>query len=337
MSKFLKNAWYVAAWNHELESGLLGRTIIDIPVVLFRDEQGKACALHDRCPHRFAPLSAGELHDGQVMCKYHGLRFSSDGSCAENPWGGRTPAACKVQDFPVFEQDQCIWIWLGDPEEADSSLIPRFPFMVDPRMRCVKGYTYSKSHYTLLMDNLMDLSHARFLHPAFGGDLYNPTSEVEASEESVTVKFLVSDVDNPEFPECAWSAGGKKVDLWDDITWAAPANLTLESGVTLHGDDRENGWVIPAAHLITPETENTTHYFWGSGVEQENPMSDSDVEAVLSQAFDEEDKPMIEATHQRMAGQDFWSLNPVLLPHDAGAIRARRLLDARIKQEQENI
>ncbi|WAB92974.1 aromatic ring-hydroxylating dioxygenase subunit alpha [Pseudomonas citronellolis] len=335
MGKFLKNAWYMAAWNQELDAGLLGRTIIGIPLVLFRDENGKAAALHDRCPHRFAPLSAGELRDGRVMCKYHGLRFAPNGECSDNPWGGKTPAACKVGAYPTYEQDQAVWVWMGDADKADPAKIPRAEFMVAPGMRCVKGYTYSHSNYELLTDNLMDLSHARFLHPGFGGDLYNPKSRVDIGEDTVTSCFFVENIDNPEFPECAWSAHGKKVDLWDDITWHQPANLILESGVTLHGAPRSEGWVIPAAHLITPETEHTTHYFWGSGVEESNPLSNEDVVAVLSQAFDEEDKPMIEATYARMAGASFWDLNPVLLPHDVGAVRVRRLLAERIAKESQ--
>lgn len=335
MTVFLKNTWYVAAWNHELDQGLLSRTIIGVSLVLFRDASGKAAALFNRCPHRFAPLSKGVLHEGQVMCRYHGLRFASNGECSHNPWGGKTPAACKVNTFPVVEQDGAIWIWLGDAEKADPSLIPRFEFMVDPGMRCVKGYTAVKANYQLLVDNLMDLSHARFLHPGFGGDVYNPRSHVEMGERTVTSCFLVENVDNPEFPECAWSAGGKRVDLWDDITWNEPANLTLESGVTLHGNSREQGWMIPSAHLVTPETEHRSHYFWGSGVEQENALSNEDLVNVLSQAFDSEDKPMLEAAYEAMDGEAFWDLHPVLLQHDVGAVRVRRLLSERIAQENE--
>lgn len=335
MATFLKNAWYMAAWNHELDDGLVGRIIIGVPLVLFRDQQGKPAALYDRCPHRFAPLSSGALRDGQVMCRYHGLRFAASGECSHNPWGGKTPSACKVATYPVVEQDQGVWVWLGDAHKADPAQIPRLPFMTDPGIRSVKGYTFAQANYQLLTDNLMDLSHARFLHPGFGGDLYNPSSRVEMGEDSVTACFFVENVDNPEFPECAWPAHGNKVDLWDDITWHQPANLVLESGVTLHGAPRSEGWVIPAGHLLTPQDQHSTHYFWSSGVEQDNPMSNEAVIGVLSQAFDDEDKPMIEATYARMASAEFWSLQPVLLPHDVGAVRVRRLLAERIAREVE--
>src|SRR5258706_6243986 len=52
-----QNAWYQAAWSHELPADMqaakpVARTILNEPVVLFRDAQGKASALVDRCCHR---------------------------------------------------------------------------------------------------------------------------------------------------------------------------------------------------------------------------------------------------------------------------------------------
>lgn len=44
---------------------------------------------------------------------------------------------------------------------------------------------------------------------------------------------------------------------------------------------------------------------------------------------------MLEAQQLAMGDSDFWSLKPVLLPGDAGAVRARRVLDGLIAQELE--
>ncbi len=337
MAAFLKNTWYMAGWAHEIDDAIVGRTVMDIPLALFRDYGRAPVALFDRCPHRFAPLSEGSLRGGAVMCKYHGLRFKADGACSHNPWSEKIPASCKVTSFPILERDACLWVWLGDPSEADPARIPRFGFLADSGRRAAKGYTHIGCYYELITDNLMDLSHARFLHPVFGGESYNPASSVKPGQETVTVSFVVEDIDNPEFPECVWPAGGKKVDLWDDITWHAPASLYFETGVKHHGKSRREGWIIPMAHIITPETERSSHYFWGASVERDNPMGNEDLRALLSQAFDAEDKPMLEAVQERMGGADLRSLRPVMLPHDAGAIRARRLLSARIAQEQGDI
>ena len=57
---WLQNCWYQAAWSHELAAApLLTRRILDRDVLLFRDTSVAARAIEDRCPHRFAPLSAG--------------------------------------------------------------------------------------------------------------------------------------------------------------------------------------------------------------------------------------------------------------------------------------
>ena len=59
---YLRNNWYQAAWASELSEAPLARTLLDEPIVFFRTGEGIA-ALQDRCPHRFAPLSAGRFEN----------------------------------------------------------------------------------------------------------------------------------------------------------------------------------------------------------------------------------------------------------------------------------
>jgi phenylpropionate dioxygenase-like ring-hydroxylating dioxygenase large terminal subunit len=76
---FLRNSWYVAAWDREVTRGLLARTLLGEPVVLFRKGNGEAVALEDRCCHRHLPLSMGRLEGDELRCGYHGLLFNSFG------------------------------------------------------------------------------------------------------------------------------------------------------------------------------------------------------------------------------------------------------------------
>ena len=79
-SKFIRNAWYVAAWDHELpQDGLLARTLLGEPLVFYRTAEGRAVALADRCPHRAAPLSLGRREGDGLRCQYHGMKFNADG------------------------------------------------------------------------------------------------------------------------------------------------------------------------------------------------------------------------------------------------------------------
>ena len=74
---FPTNQWYMAAWASEIGDAPLGRTICNEPIVLFRDRSsGQVSALLDRCCHRGAPLSMGEVTDKGLCCGYHGVVFN---------------------------------------------------------------------------------------------------------------------------------------------------------------------------------------------------------------------------------------------------------------------
>ena len=47
----VRNAWYIGAWSHELDDGIVSRRILGEEVVLFRTGRGDAAALEDRCCH----------------------------------------------------------------------------------------------------------------------------------------------------------------------------------------------------------------------------------------------------------------------------------------------
>ena len=89
---FLKNCWYVAAYDRELEDGgPLGRKLLDEPVVIFRDSKGTPVALEDRCCHRQLPLSLGAVTGDTLQCGYHGLEFDATGACVTVPGQSMVP------------------------------------------------------------------------------------------------------------------------------------------------------------------------------------------------------------------------------------------------------
>jgi vanillate O-demethylase monooxygenase subunit len=66
---FVKNAWYVAGMSVECTDKPLARTFLNEKVVLFRTAAGTAVALEDRCCHRFAPLSLGDVESHGIRCR----------------------------------------------------------------------------------------------------------------------------------------------------------------------------------------------------------------------------------------------------------------------------
>lgn len=342
---YLRNAWYIAAWANELEPGkLLARTLLDEPLVFFRDAAGQPHALIDRCPHRFAPLSMGKLCDGgtSLQCQYHGLRFDASGTCVHNPHGdGRIPQAARVRSFPVVERWSALWIWMGDPERADAASIPDYSFN-DPEQWAVGvGRMTVDAPYELETDNILDLSHIEFMHPLFSSDAVR-RAKVECEVEGDTVwckRFMSDDREPPDFIREVFHVPSGPVDRWLNVRWNAPANMVLYAGGVAAGSPAEQGVLSQQAHCFTPESSQRTHYFYSisfprvMGPLAEELATQSIV--ALTGPFEREDKPIIEAVARRMGGADLWSLKPVLLAGDAAAVRARRILQGLIEKEQQ--
>lgn len=343
MKDVLRNTWYVAAWASEVPAGaLLARTFLDEPVVMFRDADGQPTALMDRCPHRFAPLSMGTLKEqgASVECPYHGLRFDAQGQCVFNPHGdGKIPKAAHVHRYPMVERYSALWIWMGEPARADAALIPEFDFLVPETWAVGTGHMAVDGHYELESDNILDLSHIEFLHPLFASEgVRRGTLECIQEGEAVWSKRMITRDTPTEYIYNIFNVRRDAlVDRWLDVRWHAPALMALWTGGVESGQPREAGVTVPTAHLFTPKSQTRTHYFYAMSFPRSiGPMAETlaqDNVRALQGPFEREDKPMIEAVQQRMAGQDLLSLKPVLLAGDAAGMRARRLLRERILAE----
>jgi phenylpropionate dioxygenase-like ring-hydroxylating dioxygenase large terminal subunit len=336
---YLRNAWYAAGWASELsETVQFSRTLLNEPVLLFRKEDGSAAAIGNRCPHRFAPLDMGKRDGDRFACPYHGLVFDASGSCVLNPHGeGRIPPKAKVPAYPVIERDLLLWIWMGDPALADPALVPDFSFMSNPNGRVVNAGDSLKlpCHHELAVDNLMDLSHAVFLHESSLGtpDALKGRMEVIQEESVVSARISVPNC-TPAGAAFPVAGPGKPVDHWLDMQWRPVGAMVLNTGATLPGRPREEGLEIIGLHVVTPETDNSTHYFFGGAIPPELAMAPDGKRLSQKEIFEAEDEPMLAAVQRMMGGADLWSLDPVLLPSDAGAVRVRRVLEGLIAAEQ---
>lgn len=335
---YLKNAWYMASWAQELGDKPIGKTLLNEPIVLFRTSSGTAQALSGRCPHRFAPLHMGEVIDDAIQCPYHGLRFGESGACVLNPHGdGVITPVLRVRAFPLVERHDALWIWMGDSERADpSTIIDISELMQGQRFATSYGYLHVRANYQLVVDNLLDLSHAQYLHPTLG--TADGTREQKSDQVGNTVYSYNSIKDSSVTPfyRMQWGEScPERGDLRGHMRWDPPSILQLDTGMTGVGCPEEEGPSAPSIHLLTPETERTTHYFWS--VSQNSNPDDAELTQAIYQgverAFAEEDEPMITAVQEMMGTTDLMSLKPAMLRGDSAAIRARRVHQA-LMQEQ---
>ncbi|CCA92109.1 vanillate monooxygenase [Novosphingobium sp. PP1Y] len=333
MTDYVRNLWYMAAWDDEIpENGMLSRTLLDDKWLIARLSDGSYAMLADRCPHRFVPLSKGKLEADVIHCPYHGLGFDRTGACVHNPFPAEPPAHVRARTMPVVHRHHGLWFWPGDPQKADPALIPDFGFV--ERAGMSRSRLVIKGHYELLTDNLMDLTHAEFLHvTSFGvnGSIFLGSQSVKTDESgAIWNNWDMENVCPPDWAK-AILQDESSVDQWLHMRWHAPASMALTVGLARAGTDR-NDMVVPQMvnpHIITPQTIRTSHYFFDHEA--------SEAAAVLArQVFVDEDEPMIEAAQEALGDMDFWDARPAILETDAGAIRARRrLMQLRRHEERE--
>lgn len=336
---FLRNAWYVAAWDEELGEAPLSRTLLDEPVVLYRDAEGAPVALQDMCAHRFAPLSLGKVMGDRLQCPYHGLVYDKTGVCVHNPNGrGATPSALSVRNYPLRVSNGLIWIWFGEPEKATEVDPPQYDFLEADGWRTVRGYLHVSANYELVTDNLLDLTHAQFLHPflASEGGYANVEYRAEQSGDRVSAFHNMPNSPLTGLFRLFCDESATRLDGRAHMHWEAPANMMLDVGaVVLDSAQAGEDIALPGTHLLTPESEGATHYFWSMcrNRQMNNTQLDEVMRAGIANAFEYEDEPMIRAVFGRMRGKPLFEMSPALLPQDEAAVRARRILARRAASE----
>ena len=337
---FLRNCWYVACWSHDLEERTFARTILGQPVVFYRREDGTPVALEDRCCHRGLPLSMGRIKGDDIECGYHGLTFDPSGACVRVPGQSAIPPGAEVRAFPVVEKWRTIWIWMGDPALADEAKVPNVFWLDHPDWEPAPGYSHMKANYQLLVDNLLDLTHVTYLHSrTIAADDVEALIPVttERDGDSVRVGRWIPDIPPPPMFAAARPFAGR-VDRWQFITWEAPSTVYLDIGCADVGTgamegDRSHGISMWSTHLITPETETSTHYHWGFA--RDYKLDDDSVTELLREGGRvtfTEDVDVLEIQQRTMRAMP--DAPAVDINIDNAPLQARRILDELIAKEQ---
>jgi phenylpropionate dioxygenase-like ring-hydroxylating dioxygenase large terminal subunit len=180
-SLMLRGFWYRAlpaerVFRHRLTKAML----LEIPLVLSRDRQGRVFALQDACPHRGMPLSCGHFNDTQIECSYHGWQFDArSGQCTHIPslTGDQTLKVDRIYagSFACEERDDFVWVFIPESRPAGagftrraevSAPAPRVPTFTTPYK-----LAYLTSDLPCSVDHgiigLMDPAHGPFVHQAW--------------------------------------------------------------------------------------------------------------------------------------------------------------------------
>jgi vanillate O-demethylase monooxygenase subunit len=347
VSTIPRNQWYVAAYGSEIRNELFARTICDEPILFWRTEAGEVVANSDRCVHRRFPLSQApsRLVDDKVVCGYHGFTYGADGKCVAVPGQTRVPRTARLTPYPVVELDSLVWIWIGDPALADPTRIPRASYLASPDYTTVRGLEPLAARFSLLVDNLLDLSHETYLH---GGYIGTPevastpiSTEVDDEAGVVYVSRHMDDAECPPFYSRSTGLQGR-ITRWQDIEYTPPCLYKLHSRIAPVGSvpnpdgTDPDAFHVEVVYAITPETEHSTHDFWM--VARDFALDDEEVSAFLAEnnrtvvLQDVEALDVLEQVIRREPeGYQELSINI-----DTGGLAARRMLARMVGQAPRN-
>ena len=335
MHDFVRNGWYAAAWSEEIGRDLIERWIGGTPFVFYRAADGMPIGLDGTCPHRGYPLALGRLDGDAIECGYHGITFDGTGSCVRIPGDGRAQRALRVGAYPLVERGGLIWIWPGDPALADASLIAE-KWLDDPAWTSIHGTKLLNCHASLLIENLLDLSHETFLHAGSIGEAgvaANPIT-TDVSDRHVSARRVIPDVEPaPLFKKTGLSG---RVDRGQDAQfWMPGLCLTLASLTPRTPGLPVARWAV--IHCVTPETATRTRYLWA--VARNYALDDAAVSTLwregASTVFDQ-DVAALEAQQARLA-----TLPPdrieLSVAGDAAALASRKLIREALRAEARSL
>ena len=335
---YLKNCWYVAAWDHEVADIPFARRLFGRPVVLYRRGDGSPVALEDRCCHRSLPLSMGRIIGDNLQCGYHGLTFEPGGACIAVPGQTSIPPGAVVRSYPVVERHRWIWIWPGDPALADEGLIPDLFWNDGPEWAVTGTYHHVDGDYRLMIDIQLDATHVTYVHPdTLGSSSVQATPPtVERDGGRVHINRWLIGVEPPPIWALAGGFSGL-VDRWILSSYEPPTGCLFDIGAAEAGTgapqgDRSQGITNRTSHFATPETERSCHYFWTFSRNYrigDEALSER-MRPGIYQTF-QEDVDLVEAQQRGIAsGRD---LRQIDVNADITTIQARRLLDGLIAAE----
>jgi phenylpropionate dioxygenase-like ring-hydroxylating dioxygenase large terminal subunit len=274
----LNQHWYVAALSRQVHGTKpFASTVMEEPLVLFRGADGRATALRDRCLHRNAALSEGDVFDGCIGCPYHGWTYDASGACVAVPSEGPGAAprtARRVDRFPTAEHDGVVWVYMGEADDAASAPEPyRFPYAGAPGWRSYMMLTHFDGDVTDLVENFMDVPHTAFVHAGWfrkAGTAKRAEATVERTRDAVHVEYFQPD-DSIGFSRWLLNPDGKPMTHTDrffmpnvtrvDYMWGERRGFVISSQITPITPDRalvytyigfRFGVFNPLARLLLP-------------------------------------------------------------------------------------
>lgn len=170
---FVPPGWYILCRASKLKQAPLRLPFAGVALVAFRSGDGSIGVLEDRCAHRAAPLSGGNVCGQHVQCPYHGWEYDRHGRVAQVPALAQCPEKwpdIRVGAWQACEQQGFIWIRHEAVSGSASTITTRPPLFAHFKNEHSSGWSHFVMQTRFLatveacLENFLDCPHATFVH-----------------------------------------------------------------------------------------------------------------------------------------------------------------------------
>ncbi|MBZ4521806.1 aromatic ring-hydroxylating dioxygenase subunit alpha [Mycobacterium avium] len=215
----LRDAWFPLEFTSQIRRRPVRRVLHGEPVFFYRDRAGN--------------VKAADTPPGTPASQRPG-----------------SPLTDRTGHYPLIERYGYAWVWYGNPDNASPDVMPNIPHTpVEGMPRRFQSTVVYDCTYELVCENLLDLTHADFLHSKLTGDALSEHDviEVESTSETVTMTRIAHGRPVPQAQK-AWARGAKTQNV------RAVTITYVRSGLcVLHGDFNP-GMSVPMIHPTNPES-----------------------------------------------------------------------------------
>jgi phenylpropionate dioxygenase-like ring-hydroxylating dioxygenase large terminal subunit len=164
----LRNMWYPVCQSSHVKQHPLGIHRLAMDIVLWRDSRGKIHAHDDRCLHRGAKLSIGQIVNDTLRCAYHGWCYDTTGQCTTIPTSktaqSKLAPRLRLQQFETQERAGLVWAYFSETDTASAPPLIIPEELEDPAYSGFICEAEWKANWILILENLADPMHGPFLH-----------------------------------------------------------------------------------------------------------------------------------------------------------------------------
>jgi phenylpropionate dioxygenase-like ring-hydroxylating dioxygenase large terminal subunit len=287
----LKRFWYPVLPLGDLGDAPHPFTLLGQKIVIWRDRQGQPVVTEDRCCHRSAQLSRGQILNGTLQCPYHGWQFDGAGKCVAVPQlaGAEIPGNYCIRAFQTAERYGYIWVCLSDEPLHE---IPQIPEATEAEFRLIQEFYEPWSCPGLrVMENEFDMAHPTFVHTGTFGSASHPIPDqlkVIDTPTGIRTQAILGVVNPPEQQQNL-KMQQAQTHRTLDVDWFMPFTCKLRINYP-------NGLVHIIVNTATPiddQTSQIVQFCLRNDTEADTPTAD-----VI--AFDRrvtlEDKAILETT-----------------------------------------